>query len=125
VATRSVHLAGPGWSGPAKAAVVLAVLGVVGFDGVSLLLTHLSTSDSASSGATAAATVIHDHGSLAAAEAAAASAAGAGERVTGMTVDPDGTVHLSVRSSATSLVLRHVHDSWTTVRADASAAWTP
>lgn len=95
-----------------KVTVVLVVLGIALFDVISVAVTRMRTSDDATAAASAASETWQRgsrdlQGSYDTAEALARSQ---GEQVpaTSFRVDPDGTVHLRVRSTATTLVLHRL-----------------
>lgn len=91
--------------------VVLAIVGVIGFDGVSVVASRVSTENDAQTAAYAASAAWHAAPNIDAAyEAAVASVAGKGETVLThqFTVDPDGTVHLVLRSRTRSVLLEHI-----------------
>jgi hypothetical protein len=115
-----------GVPGAVKALAVVAVLGVLGFDGASVAFAHVSASDDASSAAHAAADNWHDRHNLSSAFAAASADAAQHHE----TVDParfavtaDGTVSLLLHRVATTAVIGRLHPSWTRVDATASATW--
>lgn len=98
-----------GWL--AKVVVVLSVLGVLGFDGASLLHTGFTASDTAAHAASDAVDVWTSSKDVQAAYAAAEVTAGrSGGTVPKKTfaIDADGTVHLQVRATAPTFVLRHI-----------------
>ncbi|HWF42234.1 MAG TPA: hypothetical protein VN683_09135 [Acidothermaceae bacterium] len=104
-----------------RVVLVIAATAVVGFDGLSIAVAHVSAQDDANSAAVAAATAwVSDKGALAPTMLAAQnSAAQHNETVIprSLTVDPDGTVHLKLERDATTLVIRHIGPlrSWATV----------
>lgn len=90
-----------------KLAVAGAIVGVIGYDGISVGLAHLSTPDDANEAVQAASqTYLHTH-NLQAAYTAAAAAVKPTELVgtTDFTVTPDGTTSLSVTATAHTLLL--------------------
>jgi hypothetical protein len=99
----------------------IAVVAVVGFDGLSLAVTRVSAMDDANTAAVAASSAwLTDKGLLAPTLLAAEnSAAQHGETVlpNSLTADPDGTVHLKLERIATTLLVRHIGpvSSWATV----------
>lgn len=92
--------------------VVLAILGVGGYDGFSVMSNNVSTENNAQTAAFAASSSWHQTPNLAVAyQAAVNSLAGdAGDKVLtrDFTVDPDGTIHLLVRHTAQTLVLSRI-----------------
>ncbi|HEX3825311.1 MAG TPA: hypothetical protein VHV79_12680 [Mycobacteriales bacterium] len=91
--------------------VVLAVLGVGGYDGFSVMSNNVSTQNDAQTAAFAASTSWHQTPNLNAAyQAAVTSLAGTDDKVLtrDFTVDPDGTIHLLVRHTAHTLILSRV-----------------
>jgi len=98
-----------GWL--AKVAIVLSVLGIIGFDGASLLHTQFTTSDTAARAASEAVDAWTNSKDVQAAYAAAeVSASESGGTVPKKTfaIDADGTVQLEVRATAPTFVLRHI-----------------
>lgn len=95
-----------------KLVIVLAVIGVAGFDALSIVTTHLSASDEANAAAQAA----EDSWSQSpgqvqlAYDAAAQYAEQHGDRIPprSFTIAPDGTVHLRVVKTVQTLVVRHI-----------------
>ena len=91
--------------------VTIAVLGVLAFDGVSLVKARFSAEDSAQTAARAAAEVFRDtHDVQKAYDAAYAVAVEHGATVDAPTFRPatDGSVTLTLRETAPTLVLRRV-----------------
>jgi hypothetical protein len=105
----------------------LAITAVVGFDGLSIGVAHVSAMDDANSAATAGSVAWRaDQGNLdATLQAAQGSASQHGETVlpNSLHVDPDGTVHLKIQHDATTLLVRHLGPlrSWATVVVNGSA----
>ena len=100
-----------------KVVASLAVLGLAGFDGISLVAARFSAADHAQTAATAAAdNWAHSKNIQQAYNAAAAAIATTGDRIetTTFTVTPDGAVHLTLHHQATTLLLHRVSalDSW-------------
>ncbi len=102
--------------GTLKVLAVLGIVGVLGFDGVSIGLCHVSTQDDANSAALAAMEEWGTHHNVNDAYAAAQqSASGHGETVLqeGFTIDPKTSeVTLRMTRKATTVVLGSVHESW-------------
>jgi hypothetical protein len=104
-----------------RVVAVIAVVAVVGFDGLSIAVARVSAKDDANTAAVAASTAWRtDKGLLAPTLLAAQNSADQhGETVlpTSLTVDPDGTVHLTLERIATTLLVRHIGpvSSWATV----------
>jgi hypothetical protein len=91
--------------------VVLAIIGVFGYDGFSVMSNRVSTEDNAQTAAYAASQAWHTTPNLQAAyQAAVASIAGTGDTVLrkNFSVDPDGNIHLLVRHTAKTVVFRRV-----------------
>jgi hypothetical protein len=110
-----------------KITVVAAIVGVVGFDGLSLLVTKFGVVDQGGLAARTASEAWKNSRDIQTAyeiAAAAASEANAANIVDTKTfrVDDDGTVHLRVEREATTLVLHRIGPlrSWTTVNEPAS-----
>jgi hypothetical protein len=101
--------------------VVLAVLAVVAFDGISILTTHFSASDDANRAALAAATIYNDSNrqNTAGALIAATQSLPSGETVVpgSLHFNRDGSVDLEVRKTARSLALHWLKQtkSWAVV----------
>lgn len=96
-----------------KVTVVLVIVGITLFDAISVTVTRLRTSDDASAAASAASESWQRSGSRdlqGSYDAAAQLARSQGELIptTSFRVDPDGTVHLRVRSTASTLVLHRL-----------------
>jgi hypothetical protein len=91
--------------------VVLAILGVTGYDGFSVMSNNISTENNAQTAAFAASTAWHHTPNLTAAyQAAVASIADTNDKVLtrAFSVDPDGTIHLLVRHTAHTVVLTRI-----------------
>lgn len=102
--------------------VVLAVLGVVGYDAISVAVAHVDATDLANRAANAASAQWQaSHDIHAAYDAAAEVAATSGATVlTGaFSAETDGTVELTVRKQATTVLLDRIGPlrSWATVSA--------
>lgn len=98
-----------GWLG--KIAVVLAVLGIALFDGISVGVAHMNAQDDANGAAVAANTAwTQTHNLQQAYDAAAESITNSDETVLtrGFSIDNDGTVHLLLHRTAMTLVMRHI-----------------
>jgi hypothetical protein len=91
--------------------VVLAVLGVAGYDTASIVSTRVNAENDAQTAAYAASASWHSNSNLDEAyQAAVTSIAGKGDTVLThhFVIDADGTVHLLVRKRANSIVLEHI-----------------
>jgi hypothetical protein len=98
-----------GWLG--KIAVTLTVVGVALFDGVSVGIAHMNAQDDANTAAVAAnAEWTQSHNIQSAYDAAAGAVSNGDETVLtkGFTIDADGTVHLVLRRTATTLVMAKI-----------------
>jgi thiazole synthase ThiGH ThiG subunit len=96
-----------------KLAVALAIIGVFGYDGVSILAVHITTSSDAANAADAAsANWQQTHNVTLAYAAASAAAADHHETVltcqTCFTIAPDNTVHVELRRDAHTLLFSRV-----------------
>ena len=94
-----------------KIALVLAVLGVGGFDAITVTSANLTTTDDANSAASAAASEFHNSHNVASAVAAAnAAITNADETILPGTlvIGADGTVRLRLTRKVTTLVMRHI-----------------
>lgn len=90
--------------------VTLAIGGILLFDAVSVAMAHVSVADAAQTDAQAGADAWHSRPDVARAYAAAVAAGKPGDKVSAdsFAVDPDGTVHVRVDRTATTLVLFRV-----------------
>jgi hypothetical protein len=111
-----------------RVVVLLAIVGVFGYDGFAILSNHVSTENDAQTAAYAASQSYHDHPNLSLAyQAAEQSVAGKGETVLtqGFRVDTDGTIHLLVRRTVHTVVFGRVgplkHLTVTTEHGDANS----
>ena len=104
---------------------VLGILGVLGFDGVSIALCHISTQDDANTAARAAAEECETHHDQNSAFVAAKqSAQSHGEVIDGLSINT-GTCEVTdvqLRRVATTVVLDKVHRSWVDIAESGSAA---
>lgn len=93
-----------------KVVLVLAVLGLVGFDGVSLGVGALHTADDASAAANAAVNSYSTSHDVTAAYLAAQAALAPGETIpaSSFAVDSSGDVQLVVRRKVPTLLLQHI-----------------
>lgn len=89
---------------------VLALVSVSAFDAISVGAAHVSGADDANSAALAAADTWRDTHNVNSALDSARAAAGANETVlsAGFVIQPDGTVHLVMKKTATTLVMSHI-----------------
>jgi hypothetical protein len=92
--------------------VVLAILGVFGFDGVAVMSNKIHTEDDAQTAAFAASQSWHHNPNIGVAYQAAetAIAGNAGEKVLtrDFSVDPDGTIHLLLRHTVKTVVFNRI-----------------
>jgi hypothetical protein len=99
-----------GWL--AKLVVGLAIFGVIGFDAIAIMASHVSLTDDADSAAEAANRVwVESHGNVQAAYDAALAVAtehNAQAPVTDFSVTRDGTVHLRLTRTATTILVKHI-----------------
>ncbi len=105
--------------------VVITLVAIALFDGLSIVGAHFQASDDAQSAAQAASLTFQQQHSTAAALEAAKQALSGGDKVVpgSFAVQPDGTVTLKVRRTASSIVL-HLWSKtrdWDRVTADATA----
>lgn len=95
-----------------KLVAFVVVVGVLGFDGASLIANHVTTENNAQTAAYAASQAWHaDQENLDAAyQAAEQSIAGSGDTVLtkDFTADPDGTIHLLVRHQVHTMVFSRI-----------------
>lgn len=94
-----------------KVVVTLSVLGVLGFDGISLLQARVRVADTADNAALAARDAWQDtHNGQLAYAAAESTAAESGDTVPvkGVVIEPDGAVSVEVNGTASTFVLRHI-----------------
>lgn len=109
-----------------KLTIVLLILGVAAFDGLSIATTKLSATDNASAAALAASDSWNaDHSGPMAYAAAKSNAQQNNATVIThrFRIDPDGTVHVSVRKTAHTVVVQHLSwlRHWTTQQSTATA----
>lgn len=124
--TRDAGYLVSGWL--VKLTIVLAVIGVAGFDVVSVIAGHIDAEDDAQSAATAASSAWSStHNVQQAYAAAVASVTTSGEKVLtkDFSIDADGTVHLLVQRHIRTLVAGEVgplrHFTQTVQHGDADA----
>jgi len=95
-----------------RVVLVIAATAVVGFDGLSIAVAHVSAKDDANSAAVAAATAwVSDKGALAPTLLAAQNSAAQHDETVlpgSLTVGTDGTVHLKLERDATTLLVRRI-----------------
>ncbi len=110
----------------ARLALVLAVLAVFAFDGISIVAAHFTASDDAQTAATAAAGAYKNSGLPGAAIQAAEASLPKGDTLVpgSVHIDNTGTVSLQVRRTARSLLLSltSATKGWTVVTESGSAA---
>ncbi len=115
-----------GWM--TKLAVIAAIVGLIGFDAISVGLGHLSTSDDGGKAVQAASQTFQSSHNLQQAYVAATRAVNPNEVVNqaGFAVDPDGTAHLSVTNKVHTLVLFRlsVTRKWTVITEKVSGKYT-
>ncbi|HTR69933.1 MAG TPA: hypothetical protein VMH41_06850 [Mycobacteriales bacterium] len=91
--------------------VILAIVGVLGYDGFAVMSAHVSGENDAQNAAYAASQSWHSNPNLEIAYQAAEQSL-AGKHVTiptqGFTVDPDGTIHLEVIKTVHTLVFGRI-----------------
>lgn len=111
-----------------RVVVVLAIVGVFGYDGVAVLSNHIATENDAQTAAYAASQSWHNDPNLSLAyQAADKSVAGKGDTVLtqNFSVDTDGTIHLLVRHTVRTIVFSRVgplkHLAVTTEHGDANS----
>ena len=110
-----------------KVALVLTILGVAGFDAVSVASANLSTSDDANSAASAAAADFKtSHNAASALAAAEGAITNPNEQLVkgSLTIAPDGTVTVQVERKVTTVVMNHIGPlkKYTVVNATGEAA---
>ena len=93
-----------------RVVLVLTLLGVSGFDFIAVVAGHFTTEDHANEAATVASqSWLQFHDLNAAYQAAKDAAEAHGDHLTGpMTIDPDGTVHLTVAHHVKTLLVSHI-----------------
>ncbi len=109
--------------------VGFSLVGILGFDGVSIGVAHVSAADDANTVARSASHAWFDtHQADAALQAAESTAAEHEETVvaSSLKIATDGTVDVEIQRSATTLVVRHIHAlrSWVTITAAGSGKYT-
>lgn len=93
-----------------KIALVLAVVGIVGFDSIAIASGHLNTTDDANSAASAAAAEYQSSHSVQSALVAAKAAVTNPNEVliaNTLTINPDGSATVVVERTITTLVMNH------------------
>jgi hypothetical protein len=91
--------------------IVMAIVGVLGYDGFGIMTNNVHTEDNAQDAAFAASQSWHHDPNLNLAyQAAVTSLVGTGDKVLtkNFTVDPDGTIHLLVRHTVQTVVFSRV-----------------
>jgi hypothetical protein len=107
--TRDTGLLQIGWM--ARLLVALAVLGVIGYDGVAVVVAHVKGEDDAQNAAQAASQAwVATHNVTGAFAAAQQAVAGGNDHILrrGFSIDSDDTVHLLLRRSATTLLMGRI-----------------
>jgi hypothetical protein len=111
-----------------KLAIVAAIVGTLGFDGISVGLGHLSTAGDADNAVQAASQNFQTTHNLTAAYQAAVAAIKPKETVgvTNFTVAADGTASLTVTNTVHTLVFFRTSETkkWTVITAHASGKYT-
>jgi hypothetical protein len=95
-----------------KVAGVIVVLGVIGFDAISVLTTRLAVEDDAGAAARTASETWDSRHDVRASLVAAQESAAAQDPANivdpkGFLIDPDGTAHVTIRREAATLVIKH------------------
>jgi hypothetical protein len=92
--------------------VILAIVGILGYDTFAVMSTHVSTENDAQNAAFAASQAWHNNPNIDQAYQAAVTelASNPAEKVqtTGFTIDPDGTAHLIVVRKAKTILFGHI-----------------
>jgi hypothetical protein len=93
-----------------RIAVVLALLGVVGYDGISIAASRVGAPDDADSAAQAAATSWQQSHNFTTAEAQAAAGLTSTEKLVphSLTIAPNGAVTLKIRRTVTTIAASHI-----------------
>ena len=115
-----------GWM--TKLAITAAIIGTLGFDGISVGLGHLSTSDDANNAAQAASQIFQQSHNLTLAYNAAHAALKPQETIssTDFTVASDGTATVSVTNTVHTLVFFRTSatKAWTVITVHATGKYT-
>lgn len=115
-----------GWM--TKLVAVAAVVGVVGFDGISVGVAHLSTTDDANNAVQAASQSYERQHDLQQAYTAARGAINAHEEVLvkGFAIQPDGTTTLTIVNTVKTLLLERTSQTkgWAVVTVTATGKYT-
>jgi hypothetical protein len=95
-----------------RIAVVLALLGVVGYDGISIIASRVGAPDDADGAAQAAASAWQQSHNFGAAEQQAAASLTSTEKLVphSLTIAANGTVTLKIRRTVSTLVASHLPD---------------
>lgn len=111
-----------------KLVAVAAIVGVLGFDGISIGVAHLSTADNADDAVQAASQSYEGHHDIQAAFTAAAGALNSHEelQVKGFSIQPDGTTTLTVVNTVKTFLLERTSQTkgWAVVTVSASGKYT-
>jgi hypothetical protein len=94
-----------------KVVVALAIVGIAGFDTIAIIASHVSLTDDANAAAEAANTSWNDDHNVQLAYNAAVTSAeqhGAQVPVKDFSIARNGTVHLTLTHTVTTLVVRHI-----------------
>ena len=111
-----------------KLVAVAAVVGVVGFDGISVGVAHLTTTDAAANAVQAASQAYEGRHDINAAFTAASQTLNSHQEllVKGFSIQPDGTTTLTVVNTVKTLLLERTSQTkgWAVVTASASGKYT-
>ena len=115
-----------GWM--TKLVAVAAIVGVVGFDGISIGVAHLSTTDDANNAVQAASQSYEIHHDINAAFSAAVATINSHEEllVKGFAIQPDGTTTLTLVNTVKTLLLERTGQTkgWAVVTVTATGKYT-
>lgn len=111
-----------------KVALVAAIIGVIGFDGINVGLAHLNTVDDGGNAAQAASQKYETTHDINLAFAAARAAVNSHEVVdqAGFSIDPDGTAHLTLTNTIHTLLLYRTKqtEKWAEITVKVSGKYT-
>jgi hypothetical protein len=115
-----------GWM--TKLAAAAAIIGVMGFDAISIGVGHLTTTDDAGKAAQAASQAYQSHHDIQAAYTAAAGVLGPHEQLStkGFVILPDGTATVTVVNTVKTLLLERTKQtkSWAVVTVSSTGKYT-
>lgn len=111
-----------------KLAAVAAIFGIVGFDGISIGVAHLTSADAASNAVQAASQSYEGRHDIQAAFTAAAQTLNSHQEllVKGFAIQPDGTTTLTIVNTVKTLLLERTSETkgWAVITVSATGKYT-